>query len=92
MRGLEVQLNGKTLCTAGVAEPDAVLNAIVNIIGRRQADYDMHIRVGGMEKNEFLIWTTTRLTVGDEITIRVVEAPSMDPPSQRKANSPPAQT
>jgi len=50
MRGLEVQLNGKKICSAGI-EQDAVLNAIVNVIGRPEAGYDMHIRVGGMEHN-----------------------------------------
>jgi hypothetical protein len=68
MLGLEVRLNGKKLCNAGAHE-DVVLNAIVNI-GRRQADYDMHTRVGGMENDGSLLWAATDLTIGDEITIR----------------------
>ncbi len=56
---MEVRLNGKKLCNAGIDRDDAVLNAIVNVIGQRQAGYGMHIRVGGMENNEFVTWITT---------------------------------
>jgi len=54
-------------------------------------DYDMHINVGGMERNEFLRWTTTPLSVGDELTIRIVDSPTADPPAERKRNTPAAQ-
>ena len=61
MRGLEVQLNGKKLCSAGIDRDDAVLNAVVNVIGRRQAGYDMHINIGGLGNDDFLMWGTTAL-------------------------------
>ena len=45
MRGLEVHLNGRKLCTAGIG-PDAVLNTIVDVVGRKDevTGDDYHIR------------------------------------------------
>ena len=82
MRGFDIQLNGQKLHCVGVGD-EAVLNANVNIVPRSGRDHDIHIRVGGMENDEFISWGVTRLTLGDEITIRIIEAPVTDPPSQR---------
>ena len=84
MRGMEVHLNGNRLCTAGIG-PDAVLNTIVNVIGRNN-DYDMMIRVGGLENDEFLVWSRQDLRIGDEIRIRIVETESIDFPVERRPN------
>jgi len=79
MRGMEVHLNGTALCTAGIGA-DAVLNAIVNVIGRDHG-YDMMLRVGGLENDEFLTWSTHDLRIGDEIRIRIVETDAIDSPA-----------
>jgi hypothetical protein len=84
MRGMEVHLNENKLCTAGIG-PDAVLNAMVDIVGRNN-DYDMMIRVGGLENDEFLVWSRQELRIGDEIRIRIVETKSIDAPVERKPN------
>lgn len=87
MRGLEVHLNGRKLCTAGIG-PDAVLNTIVDVVGRKdeltEDDYHMMLRVGGLENDEFLIWARSKLRVGDEIRIRIVADEPFDAPSERK--------
>jgi hypothetical protein len=84
MRGMEVHLNGDKLCTAGIGR-NAVLNAIIDVVGRKE-DYHMMIRVGGLENNEFLIWSKRNLRVGDEIKICIVEVDSSDAPIERKPN------
>lgn len=87
MRGLEVHLNGRKLCTAGIGL-DAVLNTIVDVVGRKDErmddDYHKMIRVGGLENDEFLVWARNELRVGDEIRIRIVEGEPFDSPIERK--------
>ncbi len=85
MRGMEVHLNGNRLCTAGVGPHQAMLNAMVDVIGRKN-DYHMMVRVGGFENNEFLIWSKQDLRIGDEIRIRIVETESIDSPVERTPN------
>jgi hypothetical protein len=81
MRGLEVQLNGKKLCTAGIDQA-GVLNAMVDVVWRKpKAEYAMHLRVGGMQGDQHLRWAAAELAVGDEISVRIVEAPTIDTPS-----------
>jgi len=84
MRGMEVHLNGNKLCTAGIGT-DGVLNTTINVVSRK-GEYHMEMRVGGLENNEFLNWSTNGLRVGDEITVRIIETDSIDPPAERKPN------
>jgi hypothetical protein len=81
---MEVHLNGDRLCTAGIGA-DAVLNTMVDVIGRRNG-YNMMIRVGGLENNEFLTWSRRDLRIGDEIRIRIVKTESIDVPVERNSN------
>jgi hypothetical protein len=81
MRGLEVYLNEVKLCTAGVGY-GAALNATVDVVSQ-DTGYDMTFRVGGLENDEFVIWSDRALRVGDQINIRVVETQSVDPPERR---------
>lgn len=84
MRGMEVHLNGNKLCTAGIGG-DAVLNTIVGIMARKHV-YNMAVRIGGLDNNEFLVWSNRELKVGDEIKIRIIESESIDSPEQRTPN------
>jgi DNA-directed RNA polymerase subunit E'/Rpb7 len=59
--------------------------AMVDIVGRN-SDYDMMINVGGLENDEFLVWSRQELRIGDEIRIRIVETKSIDAPVERKPN------
>jgi hypothetical protein len=85
MRGIEVHLNGGKLCTAGISF-NAALNASVDIIGA-DAAYDVTLRVGGLENDDFVIWSERKLRVGDEISIRIVETKLMDAPVSRNPNA-----
>lgn len=98
MIALRTTLNGKKLCLAG-AEDLCVLNSIVNAVGKlgdlsdpkRNADEppDLFLSVGGLTgrtdgDDEHLRWTEHQpLSVGDEISITVVEVDEVDPPESR---------
>jgi hypothetical protein len=85
MRGLEVYLNEVKLCTAGI-DAGASLSATVDVVGQN-IGYDMTFRVGGLENDEFVIWSDRALRVGDKINIRVVEVESVDRPERRNSNA-----
>ena len=85
MRAIEVHLNGGKVCTAGIRF-NAALNASVDIIGV-DANYDVTLRVGGLENDDFVIWSDRELRVGDEINIRIVETKLMDAPVLRNPNA-----
>jgi hypothetical protein len=87
MRGMEVHLNGNRLCTAGI-RTDSALNAVVEVVGRN-SDYDMLLRVGGLEDDEFVIWAEQGIQVGDQINIRIVDTESIDMPEKRNPNPTP---
>ena len=84
MRAFEVRRNGKRLCVAGI-DGACVLNAIVNHIARSNGPPDLHVLVGGLisASGEHVIWRTTRLRVGDEITLKIVETDHVDKPRRR---------
>lgn len=86
---LEIKINGETITTAGVAK-DAVFSQHLDYIPRRQSpegtqspSLDFH--VGGNEIKEgdihaSLQWIYRKLTVGDEITLRILGPGESDPP------------
>jgi hypothetical protein len=84
MRAFEVRRNGKRLCVAGI-DGECVLNTIVNHITRGNGPPDLHLRVIGLisASDEHVIWRTTRLRVGDEITLKIVETNHVDRPRRR---------
>ncbi|WP_317110361.1 hypothetical protein [Chroococcidiopsis sp. SAG 2025] len=98
MIAFEVYLNGEKLCTAGLRDL-SVLTAILNW-RQRQADAsaanpedldaeDLRLYVGGMlniaeGSREFLRWLDLNLEVGDEITIKIVDANTVDIPIRRE--------
>ena len=83
---MEVHLNGKKLCTAGVGA-NAVSNTIVDVVNQGDDDWWMMVRVGGLENDEFLLWARSELRVGDEIKIRVIEDEPIDSPMERKTRA-----
>jgi hypothetical protein len=85
MRGMEVYINGDKLCTAGIGS-GAALNATVEVVAQ-DVGYDMTFRVGGLENDEFVIWSDRELRVGDEINIRMVDTESVDRPERRNSNA-----
>jgi hypothetical protein len=85
MRGIEVHVNGCRLCTAGIT-PDAALNATLDIVGH-DGQYEMTLRVGGLEDDEFVIWSDREVRVDDEINIKIVETKLVDTPLRRARNA-----
>ena len=84
MKALEVFINGHRVCLAGVGD-DGVLNAIVNWVGGPDRDQDFFLQVGGLDSraDEHLRWEVPSIGVGAEVLVRVVEAATVDPPSER---------
>jgi len=86
MKALLVLVNGERLCLAGVGK-DGVLNAGVTWVGGKRLEgrgkitQRLELMVGGLNSitREHLRWhSPKRLKVGDEITIKVVSAKSVD--------------
>jgi hypothetical protein len=83
MRALNVSLNGKKLCVAGVGDR-GVLSAIVNWVSGRRGE-DLFLQVGGLANEVHVDWVSQKtLRVGDEIRVRIVDTESADKPTQER--------
>src|SRR5579863_7134246 len=86
MRAFEVYVNGKKLCLAGIGD-DGVLSVIANwIAGGRYKAADLFLEVGGLvsPSQEHVAWIKQRpLRVGDEVRVKIIDATSVDVPTQR---------
>lgn len=83
MKAFDVRLNGKQLCIAGIGG-DGSLNTMIDYtVG--QSGQRLSLRVGGLaaDVDEFVTWSVMSLNVGDEITLRIIEVDSVDPPRTR---------
>jgi hypothetical protein len=91
----EIQINGKTLCTAGIGR-FGVLQTSLHWVKRRpgikpngisEKDWcreELHFHVGGQNSQNSLKWLSRQLKLGDEITVRIVERAKPDKPKSRK--------
>jgi hypothetical protein len=97
---LEVFLNKKLITRAGSADL-SVLAAIVNVVGRlgpksqgaktKREGLEVTLDVDGLtaresKDDEHLNWSRNHLKIGDEISVRILEADSADQPSERKSD------
>lgn len=98
----EVMINGKKICTAGVGDAgvlSALLTFVKRPKGSEetQGNQDqgksesIDLRVGGIanvdpETSEHVDWLHQYLSVGDEISIKVIEAAKCDPPSSKETS------
>jgi len=95
----EVLLNNKPITRAGATDL-SVLAAIVNAVGRlgpesqgaktKEEGIELTLDVGGLtaresKDDEHLNWSRHHLKIGDEISVRILEAQSADDPSERKS-------
>lgn len=86
----EVAINGKKIKSCGT-ENCSVLNVILNSVGFKSADDlgDLHLRMGGMtdpdEENVsyHFRFGEIPLKIGDEVSVRIVEANEADTPIKR---------
>jgi hypothetical protein len=81
MKVLVVSVNGRHVCDAGIGPEGSV--GVTLHWGR---DGEPYFGVGGLDciADEHLRWDAPELQAGDEITIRLVDKPGCDPPSERK--------
>lgn len=91
----EVSVNGNTVCVAGVGA-EGVLSAILSWAqkspefrkarGQGWTPSEPHLHVGGLVKEEHLRWLNGQfeVAVGDEVTVRVIEADTVDEPVERQ--------
>lgn len=99
MKCFEVTINGKKVCTAGVGD-HGVLTAILALVQRhpviegsqenQDADSEsLDLRVGGIANveagvSEHVEWLHQDLSVGDEITIKIIESSECNEPLSRE--------
>lgn len=93
MIAFEVWLNGKKLCLASVGDA-GVLTQILSWSQREpKADSNEKpkpektgLHVGGLARGEYMDWLerTFSVTVGDEVTVKIVEVEQADEPKHRK--------
>jgi hypothetical protein len=89
MRALEVHLNGKRLCLAGIGDDGVLTASVVSVTGRDRAD--QVLEVGGLvgPTDENVSWTKGKaLRLGDRIQIKLVEASAVDKPIERHRTDP----
>jgi len=85
MRALDVSVNGRHVCVAGIGS--GVLAAHVTRTGDDHTE-SIRFAVGGLEGGHYLQWLVPAIGVGDEVTIRVVEVPVADPPATSEVSAP----
>lgn len=91
MIAYQVNLNGKPVATAGLAQ--GVVSAIANwtfIPSDVATDWHASFALGGLDHStrEHLHWYRTDLKVGDEITLKLVEVDAADIPTEPLFNKP----
>jgi hypothetical protein len=99
MRGLEIHVNGKKLCTAGIGD-DGALTAIVRSVlrpiqatsrkGAPRVKEDLGLDVGGFtpSTSEHVRWKSPKLRTGDEVRIKIIETDRPGRPSSRERADP----
>ena len=101
MIAFDVSLNGSSVCRAGVGER-GVMTAMITWVTRsaqntgarepegveEELTLDVSGLIGGT--NEHVRWVQSKLTLGDEILIRIKSLDSVDVPWQRKTEQPSA--
>lgn len=82
----EVLLNGDRVCMSGI-NGEGVLSAIVNYVKHANEDANLEMSVGGLgrfntsyERPHHADWATPPLKLGDEVTIRLLDAGEFDDP------------
>ena len=88
MRVLEVHLNKKRLCVAGIGE-DGVLNAmILHVMKNGKGETTLQIGGSISPVNENVTWNELLLKTGDTVQVRVRESLQVDNPVTRHRGDP----
>ena len=90
MKAFSVLLNGKALCTAGIATL-GVLHVILHWVRREgePEDGEFDLSISGLDtvSEEHVDWAAPEIGVGDVITVRVIDSARTDKPAKRYARS-----
>ena len=99
MIAFEVFLNGNKVCRAGVGDL-GVLTTVLSWVRREgrntetkepgNIEEELTLNVSGLisSKKEHVRWSESKVTIGDEVRVRVVSAESVDPPDDRSTEDP----
>jgi len=99
MIAFDVSLNGSSVCRAGVGEL-GVMTAMITWVTRsgqntgakepENVDEELTLDISGLINgtNEHVRWVQSKLTLGDEILIRIKSLDSVDVPWQRRTEDP----
>ena len=83
MHALEIYLNGKELCLAGVGNDGVLTTTITYVRSRKRRETQLHIGGLILPQDEHVVWKQSRLRAGDELRVKVVETETVDKPQKR---------
>lgn len=93
MTAIEVHVNGKKQCVAGIAR-DGVVSAILSWVARgddlpKLPQEQISLCVGGLDsqRDEHMDWLTREIKIGDEIVLRVVDVQKPNAPKEKSRRS-----
>ncbi|MBW3598037.1 MAG: hypothetical protein KY475_12260 [Planctomycetes bacterium] len=84
MKAIATSVNGRHICTAGVRE-SGLIDARVRWGGAEGGVRSYHMFVGAInhETKEKNSWHMPEIGVGDEVTLKILEAETVDPPDEQ---------
>ena len=84
----EISVNGEKLCTAGVGE-SGVLTSILSWVQAQPEksqegirEEKLYLSASGLKDDEHSEWLRQKVKVGDEVTLRIIEATMPDEPQR----------
>lgn len=90
MIAIEIRVNGKLKATCGI---DGLRQLLATVVARRTSADDapfaylvecMGVRPRDSDTNEVLKWATTKIALGDEVSLKVVETKQAEAPIDRQ--------
>ena len=79
MIALEISVNGSVCCVVGTAPNHRVVSSMVSWTHRDPDQFCLQV-VGAPQADQHLTWDMPEVSLGDEITIRIVETDRVDEP------------
>jgi hypothetical protein len=83
MRAFEIDVNGRRLCVAGIADSGVLSAMLTSVTERGRNDLNLHVAGLVNPTEEHLIWRDLRLKVGDEVRVTVTDTESVDKARQQ---------
>lgn len=79
--GINVKINGRQICKAGIEKENFVLTPMVSLVHREGGSEARVLSVGGLDSDasEHINWYHDHLSPGDRVTFEVIEGPFDQP-------------